>query len=99
MTDSDAMTLCCFLWAHDNRAAALTDYETRVLAFVADAGGEVVSRVATDGADGKPHEIQIFRFPSQHSFDTYMTDPRRTALAAERDLAIARTELFPVSLV
>ena len=92
------IVLCCFLWAHDGREAELTAYESRVLAFVQDAGGEVLSRVASDGSDGHPHEIQVFRFVSQAALDTYLNDPRRTALAAERDYAIARTELFPVSL-
>lgn len=36
---------------------------------------------------------------SAEAFDAYMADSRRTALASERDRAIARTELINVQLV
>ncbi|MDR7310541.1 hypothetical protein J2S40_001599 [Nocardioides luteus] len=45
---------------------------------------------------GQPDEVQFFRFVNQAALDGYMNDERRTSLAAERDAAIARTELFPV---
>jgi uncharacterized protein (DUF1330 family) len=51
------------------------------------------------GADGQPAEIQFIDFPSQGALDAYMADPRRTALAAERDRAVARTEIIDVELV
>ena len=51
------------------------------------------------GADGQPAEIQFIDFPSQAALDAYMADPRRTALAAERDRAVARTEIIDVELV
>jgi hypothetical protein len=96
--DGGEIVLCCLLWSHDGTEDDLTTYEDRVLALVPDTGGEVVQRVASDGADGSPNEVQVFRFPSQHALDAYLDDPRRTALAAERDRVIARTQLFPVSL-
>ena len=45
---------------------------------------------------GQPDEVQFFRFAGQSSLDAYLNDDRRTSLAAERDAAVARTELFPV---
>jgi hypothetical protein len=51
------------------------------------------------GTDGQPAEIQFIGFPSQAALDAYMADPRRTALAAERDRAVARTEIIDVELV
>ena len=51
------------------------------------------------GADGQPAEIQFLDFPSQAALDAYMADPRRTALAADRDRAVARTEIIDVELV
>lgn len=51
------------------------------------------------GTDGQPAEIQFIDFPSQAALDAYMADPRRTALAADRDRAVARTEIIDVELV
>jgi uncharacterized protein (DUF1330 family) len=50
------------------------------------------------GGDGQPAEIQFLDFPSQAALDAYMADPRRTALAADRDRAVARTEIIDVEL-
>ena len=92
-----AVTLCCLLWAHPGREDALSAYEDRVLAFVADHRGEVLERVCGDGGAGHPLEVQVIRFAEQAALDGYLADPRRLALAGERDDAVARTELFPVS--
>ena len=92
-----SLNLCCLLWAHPGREAALVEYEDRVLALLPDHGATLVSRVRSDGADGHPLEVQLFEFPSQDSLDAYLADPRRTALAADRDAAIAKNELIPVS--
>lgn len=93
------VVLCCLLWAREGHADALTVYEDGVLALISDHGGVVVDRARSDGSDGHPHEVQFYRFASQASLDSYLKDPRRTAQAAERDRVIARTELFPVSLL
>lgn len=87
--------LCCLLWAHEGRAEALHAYEDRVLRLIEEHGGEVVQRALAD-TPGQPDEVQFFRFPAQSSLDAYLGDDRRTSLAAERDAAVARTELFPV---
>jgi len=83
-------TLCVLLWAQPGAQAALTAYEDQVLRLVADHGGRVVQRGRGRGADGQP---------AQAALDAYMADPRRTALAADRDRAVARTEIIDVELV
>src|SRR6202034_3788870 len=95
------VTLCVLLWAREGREAAVGDYEDRVLTLLADHGGRVVQRARTTGgnSDSEPAEVQILRFPSQSALEGFMGDSRRTALAAERDAAIARTEVLPVRLL
>jgi hypothetical protein len=94
-----SLRLCCLLWAHPGSEDALVQYEDTVLALLPVHGATLISRVRSDGADGHPLEIQLFDFPTQESLDAYLADPRRTALLGERDAAIARTELIPVSTV
>jgi uncharacterized protein (DUF1330 family) len=93
---AEPIRLCCLLWARGGEAEALHAYEDRVLTLIAEHGGEVVHRAFADDAPGQPDEVQLFRFPDQASLDAYMNDERRTALGAERDAAVARTEVFPV---
>ena len=95
----DQIQLCCLLWAHPGQEAGLTAYEDRVLALVPEHGGSVLQRAVSDGADGRPHEIQLYRFADQAGLDGYLTDPRRAALVTERDRVVAGTEVFPVGLL
>lgn len=99
----DAMTdapieLCCLLRALPGAEEAMTAYEDKVTALVPEHGGELVSRAIGDGADGSPHEVHVYRFPDQAAIDAYMADPRRLALAEERDRTVASTVLFPVRI-
>jgi len=94
-----SLTFYVLLWAHPGTEDSLVAYEDTVLCLVADHGGKVLQRARSDGAEGRPLEIQLFEFPSAEAFDAYMADSRRTALASERDRAIARTELINVQLV
>lgn len=94
----EPIELCCLLWAHEGRAEALHAYEDRVLRLVEDHGGEVVQRARGAGSPGQPDEVQLFRFPARAALDAYLGDDRRTSLTAERDAAVARTELFPVRI-
>ncbi len=91
--------LCVLLWARPGATQALIDYEDTVLALLGDHQGRVVQRARTDGENGAPTEIQVIEFASQAGYDGYMADGRRTALAAERDAAIASTQIYPVRLV
>lgn len=77
----------------------LERYEDSVLAIVPEHGGRVVQRIRSTTDDANPREVQIFQFPSQGALDAYILDPRRTALADERDRVVARTELFPVDVL
>ncbi len=87
-SDTSELLLCCLLWARDGEAAGLTAYED-----------EVLQRAQSDGAQGRPHEVQVYRFASQAALDSYVADPRRSARLDERDRVIERTELFPVTLL
>jgi uncharacterized protein (DUF1330 family) len=92
-------TFYVFLWPHVGMGEALIAYEDSVLSLVSEHGGTVLQRSRSDGAENRPLEIQLFEWESQAAMDGYMSDPRRTALAAERDRAVARTEIVPVQLV
>ncbi|WP_457213977.1 hypothetical protein [Mycobacteroides abscessus] len=88
-----------FLWARPGMEQALIAYEDSVLGLVEEHGGRVLQRSRSDGADRRPLEIQLFEWASEAAMDGYMSDTRRTALAADRDRAIARTEIVPVEFV
>jgi uncharacterized protein (DUF1330 family) len=91
--------LCVLLWAKPDAEEALCAYEDTVLGLMGDHGAQVLQRMRTDGANGAPLEIQVLEFPSQGSLDGYMQDERRTALAGEREAAIARTDVLAAELV
>ena len=94
------VSLCVLLWANPGQESALTAYEDQVLGLLADHGGRVLRRgsVVADGAgdDAPPAEVQFLEFPDEVALAAYMTDPRRLALAADRDAAIARTDVLRV---
>jgi uncharacterized protein (DUF1330 family) len=94
---------CVLLWSRPGREAALSAYEDKVLRLVAEHGGRVLERgtlLPGSQHDGEPPaEVQFLEMPSEASLDAYMNDPRRLAMAAERDAAIARTDLFRIQPV
>ena len=94
-----SLALCVLLWAKPGADEALTAYEDQVLALVPEHGGRVLQRARSSGAEGQPLEIQVIAFPSAAALDAYMSDGRRTSLAAERDRAIAKTQVIDVELV
>jgi len=94
-----AISLCVLLWPHDGMDEALIAYEDTVLALVEEHGGRVLQRARTDGTGDQPLEIQLFEFETQLGLDGYLEDPRRLALADERDRVIARTQMMDVTLV
>lgn len=98
MIDDTEIVLCCLLWAKEGEAVGLSAYEDRVLKLVPNHGGEVIHRALSDGAENRPHEVQLYRFPNRAALDAYIADPERLAQSSERDQTIVRTELFPVSL-
>jgi hypothetical protein len=90
--------LCVLLWARPGAVEALVAYEDRVLALLSDHDGELVQRARTIGEGDAPTEVQLITFRSQAGLDAYMADGRRLALSADRDAAIARTEVYPVEI-
>jgi uncharacterized protein (DUF1330 family) len=94
---------CVLLWARPGLETALSAYEDKVLRLVAEHGGRVLERGAVlpgSQHDGEsPTEVQFLEMPSEASLDAFMNDPRRLAMAAERDAAIARTDLFRIQPV
>ncbi|MEO6955569.1 MAG: hypothetical protein ABI137_02410 [Antricoccus sp.] len=101
MTDEpdSAVLLCCLLGAHPGQEAALSDHQNCVLAFIPAHDGALVQRARSDGTDGQPNEVQIYWFTNQAAFEGYRDDPRSTELSVQRDRVIARTELFPVTII
>lgn len=93
------VTVCCLLWAHDGCDDDLSAYEDTVLALMADHGALVLQRLHGGHEVGDPTEIQVLQFPVERAFDAFMSDPRRTALASQRDAAIARTQVILVEPV
>jgi uncharacterized protein (DUF1330 family) len=96
---AEPLTLCVLLWAHPGAEEALTAYEDQVLALVPGHGGKVLWRARSNGTDGQPLVTHFLEFPSPQALDAYISDSRRQARAAERDRAVARTEIIEVELV
>src|SRR5215475_4840638 len=96
---ASTVTLCVLLWAAPGRHDDLIAYEDRVLPLVGEHGGRILSRARGSGENGEPLEVHLLEFPSSTALDGYMGDERRTALAAERVRAIARTDVIRVQLV
>jgi uncharacterized protein (DUF1330 family) len=94
---------CVLLWARPGMEAALSAYEDKVLRLVAEHGGCVLERgtvLSGSRYDGEPPtEVQFLEMPSEASLDAYVNDPRRLAMAGERDAAIARTDMFRIQPV
>lgn len=93
------LTLCVLLWPYPGTEDALVAYEDKVLELVLDHGGRVLQRMASSGADDQPLEIQVLEFPSREALEGYMVDERRSALAGERERAVARTQVIEVDPV
>jgi uncharacterized protein (DUF1330 family) len=99
MDGGTEITLCVLLWAHPDEERALVAYEDAVLQLLPAHGGRVLQRARTTNTDDGPLEIHLLTFPSETALDTYMNDPRRAALTADRERAIARTAVHRVALV
>lgn len=93
------VTLCVLLWARPGREADLRRYEDQVLALLADHDGRVIQRAEVAGDHGAdPAEVQILQLASETALQEYMSDPRRTVLAGQRDAAVERTDVLRVQL-
>ena len=91
---------CVLLWARPGMEAALSSYEDKVLRLIAEHGGRILERgtvmPGSQHPGEPPTEVQLLEMASEASLDAYVNDPRRLAMAAERDAAIARTDLFRI---
>ena len=94
---------CVLLWARPGMEAALGAYEDKVQRLVGEHGGRVLERgtvlPGSQYGGEPPTEVQFLEMPSEASLDAYVNDFRRLALAAERDAAIARTDVFRIQRV
>jgi uncharacterized protein (DUF1330 family) len=101
--DEEPVVTCVLLWARPGMGAALSAYEDKVLRLVAEHGGRVLERgtVLPDSQHhhDPPTEVQLLEMPSAAGLEAYVNDPRRLAMAAERDTAIARTDLYRIQPV
>ncbi len=90
--------MCVLLWAHAGQEDALTSYEDAVLKLMGEHGGRVRERGrVVGGGEGAPSEVQFLEFRDEDALAAYMHDPRRLALAADRDLAIAKISVLRVA--
>jgi uncharacterized protein (DUF1330 family) len=101
--DEEQVLTCVLLWARPGMEAALSAYEDKVLRLIGEHGGHVLERgtVLPDSQHDHdpPAEVQLLEMPSAASLEAYVNDPRRLAMAAERDAAIARTDLYRIQPV
>lgn len=93
-----SVTLCVLLWAQPGQSDALVAYEDTVLQLLPAHGASVLQRVRSIDAPDGPDEVHVLRFPSEEALESYLADPRRAALAAQRDAAISRTQLLRVAV-
>ena len=94
-----AVKLCVLLWAVPGRELQLIDYEDHVLQLLPAHDARVLSRVRSKDSPGGPFEVHVLEFPSEDAFGSYMADPARVSRSADRDAAIARTEVIHVDVV
>lgn len=85
------------IWAMPGEEDLLTEYEDRVLELLPAHEAELLSRVRS--LEGQPCEIQLLRFASEESLESYMEDPARQGLSGMRERAVARTEVLRVEQV
>lgn len=95
---ADRLTLCILLWAHDGKFEDLVSYEDTVLSLITEHGGHVLQRLRRLNDEG-PDEVQVIEFPSEEALNGYMNDDRRLELAATRENAVARTEIYRMDQV
>ena len=93
------VTLCVLLTAVPGKEPMLVEYEDRVLERFTVHGARVLQRVRAQDPTTAPYEVQVIEFPSEAALEAYLRDPVREALAAQRDQAIASTQVLRVDVV
>ena len=86
------MLLVAILTIRPGRLDAFRAYEARAAAIMARHGGAIERAVFVPGEPAR--EVHVVAFPSAAAFAAYRADPALAALAADRDAAIAATEVL-----
>ena len=71
---------------------AMRQYESKVVPIMREHGGKLLS--AFKPLNNPPDEIHLIEFPSEEALKRYQQDSRVVELKAEREIAIARTDLY-----
>ncbi len=84
------------LYAGAEGLESLRRYESQVLPFLAEHGGQLLSAFRPQAQEGidVPDEIHLLEFPSTLALDGYRNDRRVRALRKERQGAIARMQVY-----
>ncbi len=93
------VTLCVLLTAVPGKEPMLVEYEDRVLERFTVHGARCCSGCAPRTRPTAPYEVQVIEFPSEAALEAYLRDPVREALAAQREQAIASTQVLRVEVV
>lgn len=87
-----SLRLCVLLWAVPGHEDELRGYEDQVLPLLADHRGRLLSRERVlRTAEDDPVEVQRIEIDDPEGVESYLADPRRLALDAERQASIRRT--------
>ncbi len=71
---------------------AISRYESKVVPIIREHGGKIIS--AFKPLNNPPDEIHLIEFPSKEALAQYQQDSRVVELKAEREKAIAKTDLY-----
>jgi uncharacterized protein (DUF1330 family) len=91
-----AVILVVTLTVRRGRLEELRTFEHRAAQIMIRYGGQIERAVLVDdgGAPDLVKEVHIVRFPSDASLQAYREDEDYRALAPQRDLAVAATEVW-----
>lgn len=71
---------------------AVRQYESKVVPIIREHGGKMLS--AFKPLNNPPDEIHLIEFASEEALALYQKDSRVVELRAEREIAIAKTNLY-----
>lgn len=94
----ESLEVVVSLWIHPGQVAEFEIYEHKAARVMRRYGGVLQKVVRVSNAypsfDGQPFEVHFLRFPSLEAFHAYRADSELAGLAAERNAAISRTEVW-----
>jgi uncharacterized protein (DUF1330 family) len=94
-------TVCAVVRARPGQAAALKAYEDAVLALVPEHRGVIVARLgrSVGSAADAPDEVHVLTFPSRRDFEAFRDDPRRAALAEQRQHVVEQADVHAYEIL